>query len=243
MNVEQISATLGLLVTLTGIAIWWYWLFRPAALDWMRQDLFRIRSDLFLEVAEGRSPFTFDDPAYRYLRETLNAQICYADIFRPSHVIGWQVYGHLRALRLGVTYGELMTPPASPIDQLSLNSAKASVAEKVREQAGRRIASYLIKTSPLMWLLWILIVPFFLVREFLRPARRESCAKASESWKLPVDSETRESAAPEVEERSINERIKTRTGRYVVTYSDELREALPDCHGGRPSPSALVTVR
>ncbi|MGA2167021.1 MAG: hypothetical protein ABSG62_02340 [Terracidiphilus sp.] len=66
---EQIMSLLGL------IALWafWYYLWKPQRIDFFRQRLFALRSDLFDLAANGVVPF--DHPAYTQLRLLINGMI------------------------------------------------------------------------------------------------------------------------------------------------------------------------
>src|SRR5882724_11471880 len=64
---------------LTGLIVLVWWLYGPwqrFVVDIVRQQLFELRDHLFDIAARGSIPF--DDPAYRYARWKLNAQIRFA---------------------------------------------------------------------------------------------------------------------------------------------------------------------
>jgi len=58
------------------LAVILFELFPRLALDSFRQDLYKIRDDLFLYAADGK--ISFDDPAYKLSRDYLNGAIRYA---------------------------------------------------------------------------------------------------------------------------------------------------------------------
>ena len=58
--------------------IWYMWcrLFPQYRLDKFRQEMFKVRNELFLFAASGA--ISFDDPAYRLLRRSMNGYLRYA---------------------------------------------------------------------------------------------------------------------------------------------------------------------
>jgi hypothetical protein len=81
------------IVLLTGFGLFMNWLliyfgWRPYRIDRVRSELFKLRNDLFIYAGEGR--VSFNDPAYKMMRDRLNALIRYAHIISVSRsMIYW----------------------------------------------------------------------------------------------------------------------------------------------------------
>jgi hypothetical protein len=76
----EILAAVRLVRLSFGLLLLWgffYFSIRAYLLDDLRQNLFRIRDDLFDFAADGGIPF--DDPSYRELRDDLNSLILFAE--------------------------------------------------------------------------------------------------------------------------------------------------------------------
>ena len=65
------------LLSVLGIWVLLFWLYRDYAIDRFRQDMFSLRDELFDAVDDGLLT-SFDDPAYGVLRSTMNGFIRFA---------------------------------------------------------------------------------------------------------------------------------------------------------------------
>jgi len=70
---ETVIATF---VSLAGLWVLVFWLYRDYRVDLFRQELFQVRDELFDFAAQGQIPF--DHPAYVGLREVFNGYIRFA---------------------------------------------------------------------------------------------------------------------------------------------------------------------
>ncbi len=64
--------------TLLGtLALWvfWYVFWKDYVVDKFRQDLFKLRNDLFIDTMDGKAPFGFDSHEYRKMVQVLNVSI------------------------------------------------------------------------------------------------------------------------------------------------------------------------
>lgn len=80
-----------------GLVLLWlsvYYGWRPYRLDRVRNDLFAIRDELFLYAANGG--VSFNEPAYRMMRDKINALIRYAHIITLSRAV---IFGFAERLR------------------------------------------------------------------------------------------------------------------------------------------------
>jgi len=85
MTALQLAHVLQTVVVLGGTALVFFWLIPTLRLDVYRQKLFVLRDQLFDYALSGE--ISFDDPAYRLLRDHMNGLIRYGhhlSIFRVS---------------------------------------------------------------------------------------------------------------------------------------------------------------
>lgn len=79
MSTFEMTAALPSLLSLAGIWILLFWLYRDYCVDKFRQDMFAIRDELFDAARSGQ--LRFDHPAYGVLRSTMNGFIRFAHRF------------------------------------------------------------------------------------------------------------------------------------------------------------------
>lgn len=76
MTEPNYARVLYTLVSLTGLYVLLFWLYRDLCVDAFRQKMFELRDSLFDEAEAGMIPF--DHPAYGVLRSTMNGFIRFA---------------------------------------------------------------------------------------------------------------------------------------------------------------------
>lgn len=143
-----------------GLALLWsfYWFaVREAALDWLRQKLFKIRGDLFDEVANQRIDLTFDSKEYVELRRFMNGVIRYGYMISPIKVLLYKLQTSIALLRGGHSYADLNAPSNLGIDQFE-SGAHASLIKKYKYRIYGNMAVYFIFTSPAFCLLSVFVV-------------------------------------------------------------------------------------
>lgn len=86
---------LGLNVVLLWLLIYFGW--RPYRLDNVRNDFFELRNELFLYAAHGG--VSFDDPAYKMLRDRINALIRFAHMLTLTRSLLFYAMHQKRPLR------------------------------------------------------------------------------------------------------------------------------------------------
>jgi hypothetical protein len=77
MNAQESMTALTTLLSITGVWILVFWLYRDYRVDHLRQKLFTLRNELFDWAADGG--IEFDNPAYGFLRTTLNGFLRFGD--------------------------------------------------------------------------------------------------------------------------------------------------------------------
>jgi len=133
-----------------GLGVLWFmtvYLWRPYRVDLLRENLFRIRNELFEYVAIHKVPF--DNVPYVRLRLMLNCMIRYAHRITFSRVL----CGHIMLLISPDEYGpKLMRKFWSPLAEMEKGEAKDALL-KFREQANTCVAWHLISGTPLLLVL------------------------------------------------------------------------------------------
>lgn len=91
MSLETYFSTLQVLAAL-AIAVWWFYgPWQRLIVDTVRQRLFVIRDELFIQAADGK--LGFDHAGYRATREWLNSAIQFAHEARWQHVVAARLAG------------------------------------------------------------------------------------------------------------------------------------------------------
>jgi hypothetical protein len=79
MSLSNVAVALTSLVSIAGLWILLFWLYRDYCVDKFRQDMFALRDELFDAAANGQ--LAFDSTAYGVLRRTMNGFIRFAHRF------------------------------------------------------------------------------------------------------------------------------------------------------------------
>ncbi len=171
MNVE-IAATVIENGILLGLLLWLiYGPWQETVADILRQKLFEIRDELF-DLASEREDFTFDSPAYRELRNTLNGMI------RHAHFITWPrflIFGWLTR-RYQANESSLM----DLIQSIEDPQLRDRVRHKIQAAVHAMIVSMILRSPILMGVLmlgfpvlifWHLLSPMRLQRAYLAIAK------------------------------------------------------------------------
>jgi hypothetical protein len=85
MNPAPIVENIELLISAAFLIWFFYGPWQSLVVDVLRQNLFRMRDDLFSEAADGK--WSFDSNEYQVMRGRFNAMIRYAHTVRPSYVL------------------------------------------------------------------------------------------------------------------------------------------------------------
>lgn len=103
MNPQQLEGLNALwsVVGIMGLIWMWARLWRPLALNQVRQDLFDLRDEFFDRVRTGESHFTFEDETYQTVRNDLNAMIRFVRPFGIGELICQRFLRHRAAAARG----------------------------------------------------------------------------------------------------------------------------------------------
>jgi hypothetical protein len=169
-------------ILLTGVGLILLWLviyygWRPYRIDKVRNDLFALRDELFLFAANGG--VSFNDPAYRCMRDRLNALIRYAHIITLSRaMLHYFAEQFVPSVYTSGLHKEWL---------LSLARIPETAREKIKKINDRMaivLAWQVITGSPFLLLVLTIYVP---LRLFIRWLRRDPY----ESTRLSVAKELR----------------------------------------------------
>lgn len=137
-------------LSIMGLWIFWFWIYRDYCVDTFRQELFKLRDEIFLEAAKGQL-FSFDLKAYGLLRMTVN---------------GFIRYGHrLNLLQPFIMYLIAGNEVRSQIENFhsiwdqEISAIAPDVRQKLIEYKERMnfiVVSYLIKSSVFLFLIFII---------------------------------------------------------------------------------------
>lgn len=141
MNAEH--TLLSFAVTATVAWLCWHYGWRPLALDELRQTLFTIRDQLFLDAAQGRHGLSFDLPAYRAVRQQINGLLRFCFRITFAGIVIYQVTPLRKRLR------DFKTPDQVAIEALPDGEAKDTLG-RVRRNVTMQVVKYLLKTSPVL---------------------------------------------------------------------------------------------
>lgn len=147
---SQIANLIGLLGSVFALLVVWRKLVLPSFRDGLRHQLFELRHELFMFMANGGiSP---DAPAYGHVRAAMNGWIRFAERLSFSRTVLLAVVAHddltARAKRVESDLSRLPAPARDALVQF-------------RRRAGKVIAVYLVASSPLAWVALIATVIWF----------------------------------------------------------------------------------
>ena len=141
-------------LSLLGLWVWFFWLYRDYRIDAYRQRLFALRNQLWDYAAAGH--ISFDDPAYLVVRNRLNGLIRFAHLLSLVWLLA---AAGARAVR---PFPELEEETRRELEEV-LEKVDARVANRLRafhQQALLGAAEHSILVSPVFW---VLVIPIILV--------------------------------------------------------------------------------
>jgi hypothetical protein len=150
-----------------ALAWLWHCGWRQLSIDLYRQELFEIRDRLFDLAAQQTKTFGFDHPAYGPLRMQFNGAIRFAHRLNAIQLVLFKV------LRL------ILGPRVSPIDiegpldekLATVDCATQAEIVRLRELWGLATMRFLLRTSPLIYLVIVAIMSRLLLislRQYLK---------------------------------------------------------------------------
>jgi hypothetical protein len=144
-------------LSLIGIVVLVFWLYRGYRVDKFRQDMFALRDELFDFADSGA--ISFDDPAYGFLRRTMN---------------GYIRFGHRLSLLHAVVFWTLSEPDSLRKPSESFDTQWNGVVNDVAPAVGEQLASFrsrmerlliqhLVLNSPLLVLLIVPAIALYIL--------------------------------------------------------------------------------
>ncbi len=154
------------LISLTLLVILWFWIYQNYRTDVLREELFKLRDDLFDEACKGN--ITFDAPAYGAMRTSVNGLI------RFSHRVN--IY---QGLLLYFMWGKEDKQYVNKVsfttvmqeNMKSLTDEQKKLIDKYMQRMNFSIGKHLILSSILFMLLFVglivisivLIIPMIII--------------------------------------------------------------------------------
>jgi len=170
MNTSWIYA---LELTLIGLAMFWLWAeYRSYRLDLLRQNLFKIRDDLFAKAASGAFPI--DSMAHRMMRSVINGSIRYAHELSFANMLAVYIVAKSSGR---VASAEFRSDLASALSELP-NHQSQKIVMTALDACHLELAKHLLMTSPAVWILtpvmlaWSMLKSTFNVRIAFEASRR-----------------------------------------------------------------------
>lgn len=160
MNANQISNCIEVAIGFFALACLWHFGWRQLAIDAFRQDLFEARDRLFDIAALGDgSGFGFGHPVYGGLRRQFNGAIRFAHRLNMIQICAFLVCRLLMGPR--VKFDELIQPLEKQLEDV--DCATQAQILKVKAEWDTATLRYLMRTSPLFYLAFVLLVVRYFV--------------------------------------------------------------------------------
>jgi hypothetical protein len=172
---------LGVLHFWSLVSLGWFWLFvcwKPYRLDALREQLFSLRDELFLEACDDEH-FNFEHPAYRCLRDDLNSMIRFAEKMTLCRALAIWLFMPRDVLTQ-------LSSWEKDIQGLPLHAQKNIL--RIRQAATSAVANHVVYGSPVLLALRILSQVNHYVRKFYNRVRswiaRPLEAQARDQYRL-----------------------------------------------------------
>lgn len=158
---DRFVRVLMLAASLLALGGAWTFILRRTLLEVFRQRLFGLRRELFLIMADGE--IAPDHPLYVALRSTMNGMLRFAEHLSFTRVLIVSVLGRAT----GAAYAERMDLLFRSVE--SMGTRKRLM--RLRRRLGIEIIKFITLTSPVLWLLSVVLVPIVLLTEGVRALR------------------------------------------------------------------------
>jgi hypothetical protein len=130
----------------------WHYVWKPSSVYSYRQELFKVRDDLFLKAAKG-NVVQFSDPEYQELRMTLNYMIRYAHTTSIMRILAFAVISRQHCAIEGINRKSFFGRKRLAMYNLS-DPAKIDLREEVFRNASTALLGHFCRTSLLFWI-WV----------------------------------------------------------------------------------------
>lgn len=172
MNAESIFGA-----AVTMCAIWYLvcFIMRNTALEWYRQSIFQIRDQLFIDAAGCKDGLSLQDPAYRTLRDQLNARIRFANKVVPMVIASFWLIPSLR--------NRLVQP--GPSDSEISHSPASKHLKEVLRVANLRTFEFFCYVSPVFWICSAVLFAGYRTLKAVRSVSTAKVAKMAKKNRQP----------------------------------------------------------
>lgn len=151
------------LIALGGIGLIFYGPWQKWCEEYARQSVFKIRDEIFDLAADGQ--LSFDDPAYKHLRDSLNSVIRFAHGITIPSIIVMEI-GAIKSEQKESTFSKA-------IQSLEDHDLRAKLFEKQSRVLDAVCFLAVMRSAPGLVLFVILAGWFILNHRALRPLRRK----------------------------------------------------------------------
>ena len=175
MDTHILAQIIVFFLSLGGFWLLYHWLYKDYAVDKIRQEMFSLRDDLFVEAAKGL--IDFNHPAYTTLRRMMNGGIRFAHRINLLDIL-------LLALQIRISSPHLKDSTYSfeaRMDNVSaeLPSETKKRLKYYRNQIDRMLMLHIVRTSPFFILFFIAlaivtVIPLLLMAFLHKRAQRIS---------------------------------------------------------------------
>lgn len=128
-----------------ALVIIFAWVVSRTRADEFRQEVFALRRRLFLAAVDGE--VRFDDPAYEFLRTTMNGMIRYAERVTMARVLLVGVIAREASAQFGVQAARAFTETPDAARRVTLTN--------YQDELTKVVMRHLVLTSPVGWAFWI----------------------------------------------------------------------------------------
>ncbi len=140
MEISTTVTVLSTLSSLLGLALLGFWAFRQFYIDEFRQNVFRLRDELFDYARVGN--IAFDHPAYITLRSLMNGYIRFSERISLIHFLCVSLMTHLTNHEYPNKFSAEWERTTAPLDE----ETKAKL-EEFRQRASLQLFHYLFISS------------------------------------------------------------------------------------------------
>jgi len=153
MTSAQIVTALSTTISLFGIVVLVFWLYREFRIDKFRQQMFALRDEFFDFARDGG--IAFDDPAYGVLRSTMNGYIRFGHRLSLLHALVFWVLSEPTSMRRPAESFESQWSVATE----NMKADTLQTLKKFRTRMEALVLTHVILNAPILVLL---IIPGFI---------------------------------------------------------------------------------
>lgn len=160
MNPEHAAAAIRFILGILALVLIWQRVYLPISAEYLRQDIFKIRRELFLSMVDGH--IERDDPVYVHLMFVMNGLLRTAEKMTMTRLA---VFSRHSPTKPSESRWALLTEGLDPDEK--------RMADYFYNQTFIPVIWHVARTSPIVWAMAGVVVA---LRPFRRAKKRESVA-------------------------------------------------------------------